>query len=315
MSGMSADPSPPSQLRAVWLLSTSCYDCSMSATGPFTAEFVYAWVASPIAARIRPGRQIHRNPRARFYVDLTTRATHFRSRPAEAIALSQSYLKTVGSTCVESPWGTYAEVPLRYGDTPEPTSERPDDDNCSPGERVRQHDAGPLPTTASNANQTAAAELLPGNAEAPVSGNDGIRPVGSHSIVGSHVIREVVREEIQAYWSAPLPSPETLDQYEKIVPGMAGRILSMTERSVTGKIDIEDKLASAEIETAKIGISVALGLTLLAFAASVVFFALSNRIAGLAFLSFPVAMLIRSFLFRSDRNEAVDNYNEATPAR
>jgi hypothetical protein len=96
---------------------------------------------------------------------------------------------------------------------------------------------------------------------------------------------------------------------------MAGRILSMTERSVTGKIDIEDKLASAEIETAKIGISLALGLTLLAFTASVVFFALSNRIAGLAFLSFPVAMLIRSFLFRSDRNEAVDNYNEATSAR
>jgi hypothetical protein len=89
----------------------------------------------------------------------------------------------------------------------------------------------------------------------------------------------------------------------------------MTERSVTGKIDIEDKLASAEIEAAKISISVAFGLTILAFAASVTFFALGNRVAGLAFLSFPVVMLIRSFLFRSDRNESVDNYNDAISAR
>lgn len=91
---------------------------------------------------------------------------------------------------------------------------------------------------------------------------------------------------------------------------MAERILAMTERSVTGKIDI-DKLANAEIETAKISISVAFGLTILAFTASVAFFALGNRVAGLAFLSFPVVMLIRSFLHRSDGNESVDNYNDA----
>jgi uncharacterized membrane protein len=287
----------------------------MSTSGPFAAEFAYAQVASSIAARIRAGRQVHRSQRIRLYVDLTTRATRFRSRPVEAITLSQPYLRTVGSIRVESPQGTYAEVPLRYGDTPEPTSEKPDDDNRSPGERVRQHDPGPLPTTAPNANQTSTAELLHGSAETPFSGNDGSRPVGSHPFVGSHVIREVVREEIQVYWSAPLPPPETLDQYDKIVPGMAGRILSMTERSVTGKIDIEDKLASAEIEAAKISISVAFGLTILAFAASVTFFALGNRVAGLAFLSFPVVMLIRSFLFRSDRNESVDNYNDAISAR
>jgi uncharacterized membrane protein len=111
------------------------------------------------------------------------------------------------------------------------------------------------------------------------------------------------------------PVEAVTNQYEKIVPGMAERILSMTERSVTGKIDIEDKLASEAIVNAKVSISAAFGLTLLAFAASVVFFALDNRVAGLAFLSFPVVMLIRSFLSRPDRNEPVENNNNAISAQ
>ncbi|HET9896809.1 MAG TPA: DUF2335 domain-containing protein [Streptosporangiaceae bacterium] len=126
----------------------------------------------------------------------------------------------------------------------------------------------------------------------------------------------MVREEIQqAYWSAPLPPPEALEQYDKVVPGMAERILSLTERVLTGKIDILEKLANKEILAAKIGIIVAFGLTLLAFAASVAFFALSKQVAGLAFLSFPVVMLIRSFLFRSDRNDSVDDYDAAISPR
>lgn len=283
----------------------------MPTIGPFAVEFAYAPVANSLGARIRTRRQTYRSQPARLHADLTTRATRFPGRPVEAMIHFLPYLRTTGSTSdliyVESPRGTYAEVPLRYGDTPEPTSEKPDDDNQSPGEGIRQHDPGSLPTTAPDADQAATAELLPGSPEALVSGNDGSRPVGAHPLIGAHVIREVVREEMQGSWSAPLPPPETLDQYNKIVPGAAERILSMTERVLTGKIDTVDKLANSEIEWAKISISVAFGLTLLAFAASVAFFALNNRVAGLAFLSFPVVMLIRSFLVRSDRTESVDS--------
>jgi len=80
----------------------------------------------------------------------------------------------------------------------------------------------------------------------------------------------------------------------------------MTERLVTGKINLDDKVASSEIENARRSINVAFGLTLMAFAASVVFFAVDNRVAGLAFLSFPVAMLIRAFLLRSERSESAE---------
>lgn len=288
----------------------------MPTTAPFAPEFTYIQVTGPIAAWFRAGRQSHRGQEVQVDVDLPTRLTRFRGRPAEAATLSRPYSRTASPAYVKSPLGTYAEETLRYGDTPEPTSEMADDDNRSPGERVRQHDPGPLPATAPDANQAPTAELAPGSPKTPVSGDGGSRPVGSPTAVGPHGIREVVREEIQqAYWSAPLPPPEALEQYDKVVPGMAERILSLTERVLTGKIDILEKLANKEILAAKIGIIVAFGLTLLAFAASVAFFALSKQVAGLAFLSFPVVMLIRSFLFRSDRNDSVDDYDAAISPR
>ncbi|MDR2986391.1 MAG: hypothetical protein LBV34_16270 [Nocardiopsaceae bacterium] len=90
---------------------------------------------------------------------------------------------------------------------------------------------------------------------------------------------------------------------------MAERILVIAEKSITGTIDTADKLATAEIEMARKGQSIAFGLTLVAFVASIVFFALCNSVAGAAFLSVPVVMLIRSFIHRSgssDSGESAD---------
>jgi hypothetical protein len=75
----------------------------------------------------------------------------------------------------------------------------------------------------------------------------------------------------------------------------------MTERSITAKIDITDKLANAEIETARTGQATIIGLTILSFAAAAVFFALGNQMVGIAFASFSVLMSIRPFLTRHDR--------------
>ncbi len=93
-----------------------------------------------------------------------------------------------------------------------------------------------------------------------------------------------------------LPSPAKLAEYNEIIPGTAERILCMVERSVTCKIYIEDMQAKAEIETAKMGLRVAVGLNLLAFAASIAFFALGYQVAGITFAAFPAVMLIRSYI-------------------
>jgi uncharacterized membrane protein len=87
-----------------------------------------------------------------------------------------------------------------------------------------------------------------------------------------------------------------LREYDQLVPGWAERYLAMTERAVTGHIDRDDKLAEAEIELGKTGQSLAFGLTLTAMIVSVVFFAIGNNTAGLAFIGVPLLLLIRSFL-------------------
>ncbi len=93
-----------------------------------------------------------------------------------------------------------------------------------------------------------------------------------------------------------MPKPSDLAAYEQVLPGAAERIMAMAESAVTGRIDIDKKLADAEIEQARTGMSLAFILTLIALVAAIVFFAIGKPIAGGALLSMPVVMLIKSFL-------------------
>jgi len=100
----------------------------------------------------------------------------------------------------------------------------------------------------------------------------------------------------QRQWSGPLPPPATLYQYELVQPGLAERIIAMAETTATGEIKIRDKLATAEIDQARTGQALAFLLTIAALGAAIYFFAVHDLVAGGALLSFPVIMLIRSFL-------------------
>jgi uncharacterized membrane protein len=100
-------------------------------------------------------------------------------------------------------------------------------------------------------------------------------------------------------------------QYEQVQPGLAERIVAMAETVATGEIKTRDKLADAEIERARSGQVLAFLLTIIALGAAIYFFAARDPVAGGALLSFPVIMLIRSFLIglrgeSADRREADD---------
>jgi hypothetical protein len=71
------------------------------------------------------------------------------------------------------------------------------------------------------------------------------------------------------------------------------------EKATAGEIDTNDCFASAEVSTAKTGQVFGFVLTLFALIASVAFFARHDNVAGLALLSVPVVMLIRSFIRRA----------------
>lgn len=118
-----------------------------------------------------------------------------------------------------------------------------------------------------------------------------------------------VQTEVVGFaWSAPLPTPADLGEYERIVPGSAQRILAMTEKAISGPIDNDTKLTNAEIDASKRGLSFAIRLTSAMAFAAVAFFALgiagvgnltASITAGSVCLSVPVVMLVRSFITRS----------------
>ncbi len=93
-----------------------------------------------------------------------------------------------------------------------------------------------------------------------------------------------------------MPPPALLREYDEVVPGLAERIVGMTEKSITGHIDRDNRLADAEIEISKSGQSMAFVLTLIALIASIVFFAKGNALAGGLLIGLPVVLLVRSFL-------------------
>lgn len=138
---------------------------------------------------------------------------------------------------------------------------------------------------APDANQT--------SAEPSCADHDGSAPAILISLRSPPDIREAVQAYVR---SASLPPPKSLAEYTEHIPGTAEHILCRAERSVTYKIYIEDKLASGEIETAKMGQLVALDLNLLAFAVSAASFALKYQVAGTVFAIFPAALLIASLI-------------------
>jgi uncharacterized membrane protein len=115
-------------------------------------------------------------------------------------------------------------------------------------------------------------------------------------------------ELVEVAWQGPLPPPEQLAEYEKIVPGAAMRILAMAEAAISGPIQNTAKLTDAEIEASRRGLTFAIALTSVMSVASIVFFILAVVGAGSTAacitaasvcLSIPVVLLVRAFITRS----------------
>jgi uncharacterized membrane protein len=95
-------------------------------------------------------------------------------------------------------------------------------------------------------------------------------------------------------FSASLPSPSEFAGYESILPGASRRILRMAEESNAAQNEALTRTIDAEVRFAKRNQYIALLLILLGFAASIVFFALDDPLAGFVYVCIPIAVLLRS---------------------
>jgi len=113
-------------------------------------------------------------------------------------------------------------------------------------------------------------------------------------------------------WSGPLPHPEALAGYARLLPDAPERILAMAEKDISSRIDRADRLTNASIKTASRGQLAAISLTFVAIVAAIVFFAVGNVVAGGILVSLPVVMLVRALLGQVSGNQGDDGAGDAT---
>lgn len=66
---------------------------------------------------------------------------------------------------------------------------------------------------------------------------------------------------IQSSYSSPLPPPEIIERYEKILQGSADRILTMTEKQSEHRRELEKSVVEADIKSSKTGLWLAGSVT------------------------------------------------------
>jgi|GEM_PF-3368626 hypothetical protein len=89
-----------------------------------------------------------------------------------------------------------------------------------------------------------------------------------------------------------MPDPETLRDYERVLPGCAERIVRSYEAATLGPSNRNDRLVDAQIWIRKIGAGCAYILASLSFVAALAFFGTGNDRAGWSFLGAPILLTL-----------------------
>ncbi len=105
---------------------------------------------------------------------------------------------------------------------------------------------------------------------------------------------EIIHQEIG--FSGPLPPPEILAGYDKILPGAAERILKMAETQSSHRQEMEKKIIGSEIFQANCGMIFAFIIVLIAIIIGAVLIYLDRPVGGLISLIAAVGIIVGSFI-------------------
>lgn len=108
--------------------------------------------------------------------------------------------------------------------------------------------------------------------------------------------RQVVYNRESITFSGPLPHPQILEYYEKILPGSAERILKMAEEQSSHRRNLEEKVINSDVLNSNRGLifGLIIGLAALLVAVLIVYFGhpVSGSIVGLGYLTSLVGVFV-----------------------
>ncbi len=129
-------------------------------------------------------------------------------------------------------------------------------------------------------------------------------------------VREVVAQVIAEYeFRGPIPPPNIISGYEKILPGAADRILTMAEKQSEHRQTMERKMIEAEARDSLLGVmsgfTLGAGCVVAAIVMAIVYPQSAGVISGAVLGSTGVASIAATAIKSTRRNRKNDNADDA----
>ena len=113
----------------------------------------------------------------------------------------------------------------------------------------------------------------------------------------AHTRATAMRMEASFSWSAPLPPPDLLKQYNEVFPGCAERIVAMAESQSSHRQQVEGKVVGGNVSSQKTGLWLGFVLALIVILSGTWLVYTGHLAWGAAFTGFPLVSLVSVFVF------------------
>jgi len=116
----------------------------------------------------------------------------------------------------------------------------------------------------------------------------------------------------ESWFSGPLPAPDTLGEYDGVLPGLARRIVERWEREGDHRQGMEREIVRARIRNQSRGQLIGAALAAIVLVAGIVFVATGKSTAGLVAILTPLAILVGAFVYGEVKSRGLRNGNSTT---
>lgn len=111
----------------------------------------------------------------------------------------------------------------------------------------------------------------------------------------------VTTQTVVAAWQGPLPAPNDLAAYDRVVPGAAERIIGMAETQGAHRRAIETRPAEAAIRAQHLGLWLGFVVTMTAIGGGIYLVSLGANLSGVATIMIALGGLVSAFIFGRER--------------
>lgn len=107
----------------------------------------------------------------------------------------------------------------------------------------------------------------------------------------------------EQHFQGPVPPPSLLAGYDKIVPGAADRIISMTEKQLEHRLNIENKVIESKIKDSKLGMILGFFVATFVIAVGGMAIYMGKDLLGASAIITVIAGLVGTFVYATNSNK------------